>query len=160
MGRISLVFAAFFGCALALLLVAMPLEFDVEGGLVTPPSPDEMAGEAERSHELDQRIGAIHLAREERRRIVSNLANGHISLEDAIDGFKGLNELEPIGWSVLQAQYPSSSEEELIGYQLALWTANDQRRCQFVPALIDRLRERFGSRAIIPAHLLTPRRSE
>jgi hypothetical protein len=115
-----------------------------------------MASEAERSRDLDQRIGAIRLVRAERQQIVSDLANGYISLDEAIGDFKGLNDHEPICWSVLQAQYPNSAEEELIGYQLALWAASgsDHRGHQFLPELVDRLRQRFGSRAIIPNHLL------
>jgi hypothetical protein len=122
------------------------------------PSPDEMALEAERSRLLDQRIESMHLLRAEREDIVTELEEGNISLDDAMESFRKLNRQEPLGWDVLRRQYPEQSEQELLGYQVLIYAAGRLHRGDditnpFVRDLIGRLRERFGPQTLIPSHL-------
>lgn len=110
--------------------------------------------EARRWHQLERKRAAIILARQERYRIIKQLEQETITLDEAIELFRPLNEYDPICLRVLRERHLDHSEEEILGYQLvvaarAQLRSDEEGREVFVRKLVARLEERFGSQALI-----------
>jgi hypothetical protein len=136
-------FAILAGSALAVL----------SSSLLVLESPGELVSdfvETQRSRELDRALERTLYAHEERFRIVTQLEAGTISLDEAIELVRPLNENEPICLAVLRGRHPGHSDEALIGYQLLVAAYRQRRDCEedrkrFLRRLCLQLEERFGS---------------
>jgi hypothetical protein len=153
MGRTISPLAAIAVCALGLLACGFAVVRTDERPL---PSANELAGEFDRSRLLDDRLAIIHSTREERDQILNDVLTGDISLDKAFECMRPLNKYEPICWMVLREHFPESSDEEILGYQLALAAsvrAPKHHHNALQKLLTERLRQRFGPRVILPDSL-------
>jgi hypothetical protein len=139
--------AALLCAALATFLATRPYDFD-----------DDYA-EALRARQLDQEMQANIWVRQQRYRIVNRLEQEAITLDEALEEFRPLNDADPICLRMLRTTYPGHSDEELLGYQVVVYAFMQPRddepaRLRFLGKLLADLRQRFGSRMVeLPPHL-------
>jgi hypothetical protein len=156
----------FLGCAAALLAAAsvvvilLPLE---ENANPHAPAlsevPETFSTEFERQRKLDEALALSFRVREERAQIVTELEAGNIDLDEAIEQMVALRDEDATTWQFLCRYHAGYSSEEIAGYQLLIAAFS---RAEPSPdanrALMRRvhamLKERFGSRVLVPPHLI------
>lgn len=152
------------GCAAAALAVAcvavilLPLEDSGVHGPALSEVPDAISSEVERSRKLDEALAVGYRLREERVRIVSDLDAGTIKLDEAIEQILELRHEDTVTWEFLSRYHRDHTPEEIAGYQMIVAAFSRPEVSPGANRVLMRrlhtmLKERFGSRVLVPPHL-------
>ena len=76
-------------------------------------------------------------------------------MDQAIERFRSLVDVDPVIWKCLCTTYPKHSEEERLGFQVLVYASrapirDEEGRSAFVRKLLSELQERYGEGLPIP----------
>jgi hypothetical protein len=154
----------FLGGAAAALAIAcvtvmlLPLDDSGVHGPALSEVPDAISSEVERSRKLDEALAVGYRLREERIRIVSELDAGTIKLDEAIEQILELRHEDTVTWDFLSRYHHDHTAEEIAGYQMIVAAfsrpdPNQEANRALMKRVHAKLKERFGSRVLVPPHL-------